>query len=485
MKVHSPTSDDRMGRFISLSDALAVTAAAPLAFWLRDPTPTSVGYEFDGLVYCSIGFAAGMLMLVAFHLGKNLSDYVSMRDVYAIGRVSLAITALTSSALFTLTRLEHVPRSIPIIHFLVLCSLLFLGRIISTRLREMRELQNSPRVKSPRHVVLIGANRLAWFYLRMINTLDLGRTNIVAILDDNPKLLGRSMGGSPVLAVPAELPRVVSEYRVHGVTIDRVIISASSAEGDLDNWAELDAYCRDAGIGLRFLGDMLGLELERAESPDVAWDKGAHAVGPYFAFKRVLDFTLSFLMLGLLLPIIAPVALGVLIDVGWPIVFWQKRDGRHGRPFLVYKFRTLRAPFDRHGQFVPESERISRFGELLRRTRLDELPQLWNVLAGDMSFIGPRPLLPIDQPANSLRLLVSPGLTGWAQINGGKLITPEEKGALDDWYVQNASFWLDVRIVLLTLKIVITGDQRDDAKLAPDAPLSEPENTPPLGEARS
>lgn len=176
--------------------------------------------------------------------------------------------------------------------------------------------------------------------------------------------------------------------------------------------------------------------------------------------------------------------MGVLLDVGWPIVFWQKRDGRHGRPFLVYKFRTLRAPFDRHGQFVPENERISRFGELLRRTRLDELPQLWNVLAGDMSFIGPRPLLPVDQPANSLRLLISPGLTGWAQINGGKLITPEEKGELDDWYVRNASFWLDVRIVLLTLKIVITGDRRETANQLKEPPKPEPQETP-LKEASS
>ena len=485
MRIHSPTSSEKIGRFINFNDMLAVFAAGPIAFVLRDPSSMFDGYPIDTLIYCVIGFSAGLLMLIAFHLGKNLSDYISMRDAYAIVQVSLATTALTSSALFSLTRLEHVPRSIPIIHFLVLCSLMFFGRVAATRLREMREMRKTPRVANPRHVIMIGANRLAWFYLRMINTFDLGKTDIVAILDENPKVLGRSMGGRPVLAPPAELPRVVTEYQVHGVKIDRVIISGNRNRHDKEDWTELEDYCRESGMGLDFLGDILGLELESEEAPDEAPQPAARAIGGYFAFKRVFDFTLSFLMLALLLPIIAPVALGVLIDVGWPIVFWQKRDGRHGRPFLVYKFRTLRAPFNRHGQFVPESERISRFGELLRRTRLDELPQLWNVLAGDMSFIGPRPLLPIDQPANSLRLLVSPGLTGWAQINGGKLITPEEKGALDDWYVQNASFWLDVRIVLLTLKIVITGDQRDDAKLAPDAPLSEPENTPPLGEARS
>ena len=484
MRIHSPTSSEKIGRFINFSDTLAVLAAAPIAFLLRDASFVFDGYPMDTLVYCAIAFSSGLLMLLAFHLGKNLSDYVSMRDVYSIVQVSLATIALTSFALFSLTRLEHVPRSIPIIHFLVLCSLMFIGRVASTRLREMREMRNAPRVVNPQHVILIGANRLAWFYLRMINTFDLGKTDIVAILDDNPKVIGRSMGGRPVLAAPMELPRVVAEYQVHGVKVDRVIISGNKSEKDADNWTELEEYCRESGMALDFLGDILGLELETLEQPDESPRPAPPPIGSYFAFKRVFDFTLSFLMLGLLLPIIAPVALGVLLDVGWPIVFWQKRDGRHGRPFLVYKFRTLRAPFDRHGQFVPENERISRFGELLRRTRLDELPQLWNVLAGDMSFIGPRPLLPVDQPANSLRLLISPGLTGWAQINGGKLITPEEKGELDDWYVRNASFWLDVRIVLLTLKIVITGDRRETANQLKEPPKPEPQETP-LKEASS
>ena len=131
--------------------------------------------------------------------------------------------------------------------------------------------------------------------------------------------------------------------------------------------------------------------------------------------------------------------------------------------FFLYKFRTLRPPFDRHGQPVPNDQRISWIGHLLRESRLDEFPQLFNVLFGDMSLIGPRPLLPEDQPTNaSLRLMVRPGLTGWAQINGGNLITPEEKGALDDWYVQKASLWLDLRIALLTLRFLFTGERRSE-----------------------
>jgi lipopolysaccharide/colanic/teichoic acid biosynthesis glycosyltransferase len=150
-----------------------------------------------------------------------------------------------------------------------------------------------------------------------------------------------------------------------------------------------------------------------------------------------------------------------LLDVGSPVVFWQKRMGRNGRSFLLYKFRTLHAPFDRAGQPTDRGDYSSWIGKLLRALRLDELPQLFNVLVGEMSLIGPRPLLPKDQPTNcNLRLVVRPGITGWAQINGGSLITTEEKGALDDWYVRNASLWLDLRIALYTILFLFTGERR-------------------------
>jgi lipopolysaccharide/colanic/teichoic acid biosynthesis glycosyltransferase len=146
----------------------------------------------------------------------------------------------------------------------------------------------------------------------------------------------------------------------------------------------------------------------------------------------------------------------VLLDVGAPILFWQERQGWKGRSFLIYKFRTLRAPFDDNGKPALMDRWPSRIGRFLRVTRIDELPQLLNVLFGDMSLIGPRPLLPEDQPDNpSIRLAVRPGISGWAQINGGKLVTKEEKEQLDAWYVCNASLWLDLRIALMTLLVML------------------------------
>jgi len=168
-----------------------------------------------------------------------------------------------------------------------------------------------------------------------------------------------------------------------------------------------------------------------------------------------------------LLPLLSIAALLVLWDVGQPILFWQRRLGRNGRSFNIYKFRTLRAPFDSHGIRIPEANRMSSIGRLLRMTRVDELPQLLNVLNGNMSLIGPRPLLPEDQPANAaVRLLVRPGITGWAQICGGKLVTTEEKGKLDEWYIRNASLRLDLRIAFMTLKVLSSTDESFAESLA-------------------
>ena len=181
----------------------------------------------------------------------------------------------------------------------------------------------------------------------------------------------------------------------------------------------------------------------------------------YFRFKRIIDFVAAAVMIIGLSPLWVLVGLLALLDVGLPILFWQQRPGLNGHYFLLHKIRTLRPPFDWRAEKVPEEQRLSAIGRLLRRTRLDELPQLLNVLVGDMSLIGPRPLLPQDQPPTpTLRLVVRPGITGWAQVNGGALLSPKEKDELDEWYIRNASPWLDLRIAGLTILWLITGSRR-------------------------
>ncbi|GAB4459012.1 MAG: sugar transferase [Anaerolineae bacterium] len=161
----------------------------------------------------------------------------------------------------------------------------------------------------------------------------------------------------------------------------------------------------------------------------------------------------------LLAPFLAVIALLVRVKLGAPVLFRQQRPGLHGRPFTIYKFRTMTDARDAKGQFLPDADRLTAFGRLLRRTSLDELPELFNVLRGEMSLVGPRPLLMqyLDRytPEQARRHEVRPGITGWAQVNGRNALTWEEKFALDVWYVDHQSLWLDLKIILLTIWSVL------------------------------
>jgi lipopolysaccharide/colanic/teichoic acid biosynthesis glycosyltransferase len=174
--------------------------------------------------------------------------------------------------------------------------------------------------------------------------------------------------------------------------------------------------------------------------------------------KRLFDFIASVFGLLLLAPIIAIVAFLILQRLGSPILFRQVRPGKYGKPFEMIKFRTMRDAFDENGRPLSDTERITPFGRFLRSSSLDELPELWNVLKGDMSLVGPRPLLmqylPLYSKEQSRRHDVRPGVTGWAQINGRNAISWEEKFALDVWYVDNRTLWLDIKILFMTLKKV-------------------------------
>ncbi len=146
--------------------------------------------------------------------------------------------------------------------------------------------------------------------------------------------------------------------------------------------------------------------------------------------------------------------------MGTPVLFWQQRPGLGGRPFRLYKFRTMRAGHDANGRRLSDAERVSSVGTIMRRLRLDELPQLFHILHGEMSLIGPRPLLPCDQADEyRARLLVRPGVTGWAQVVGGRDISPEDKAALDVWYVRNASLALDLEIAARTIPMMLLGER--------------------------
>jgi len=178
--------------------------------------------------------------------------------------------------------------------------------------------------------------------------------------------------------------------------------------------------------------------------------------------KQIFDFFLIFLSLPLVLSICLLIALLVLIQLGSPVLFRQSRPGLNGKIFNIYKFRAMSNDCDEFGVLLPDELRLSKFGKFLRSTSLDELPSLWNVIRGDMSLVGPRPLLVeyllLYSEKQSMRHKVKPGITGWAQVNGRNAISWDEKFDFDLWYINNQSVWLDLKILWLTLKKVIARD---------------------------
>jgi len=279
----------------------------------------------------------------------------------------------------------------------------------------------------------------------------------VAVLDEKSAAIGRALSGVQILGSPQELDAIVGEFAVHGVHVDRVILAGDTDLLSSAALHDVERVCKKRHIELAYLPRMLGLTEQGAPHVAVAEaiDNGAeHHL--FLRLKRCIDILGSLALMIALLPVFLVATLLVLIDVGSPVLFWQERTGRRGVPFLIYKYRTLRAPFDSKGRPAPGNRQPSAIGQFLRSTRIDELPQLINVLLGDMSLVGPRPLLPEDQPSNTaLRLSVRPGITGWAQVNGAKLVSKEDKEKFDEWYVRNASPWVDTKIALMTLRTLI------------------------------
>jgi lipopolysaccharide/colanic/teichoic acid biosynthesis glycosyltransferase len=178
--------------------------------------------------------------------------------------------------------------------------------------------------------------------------------------------------------------------------------------------------------------------------------------------KRCFDFCVAALALVFLSPLFFVVGLLVWWKMGWPVLFKQIRPGKNGSPFVMVKFRTMLEGVDKHGAVLPDSDRLTGFGRFLRATSLDEIPELWNVLKGDMSLVGPRPLLmeylPLYSQEQLRRQDVRPGITGWAQVNGRNALTWDEKFKLDVWYVDHRSFWLDLKILFKTISKVFARD---------------------------
>lgn len=453
-----PTPSSRTGRrvYLSLWDLFWALVSPLLALYVRD---AEILFRDDWSVVAyywilSSGFA--LLAFFALRIQDGMTRYFSVHEALDIAEAVLFAELMTFAVMFTITRLDGIPRSMPIIHGLILLGGILFARlfvrIVFSPANEAQDYQSRRE-----RIIIIGANPFAASFIQLLRAYAPNHQPVIAVLDDDAGMVGRAVSGVQVFGAPHELDAIVTEFSIHGVETNRVVVAG---ESDLLGPAvlqEVERICQNKQITLSFLPRMMGVtESARAESAPVVQPEPSIPLPAYFWFKRGIDILGSLVLLVLFMPLLTVAGLLVLLDVGTPILFWQERLGWKRRSFLIYKFRTLRAPFDTDGKPALVGREPSAIGRFLRATRIDELPQLLNVLLGDMSLVGPRPLLPADQPSNShVRLSVRPGITGWAQVNGAKLITKDEKEQLDEWYIRNASLLVDLRIVGLTLSLMM------------------------------
>ena len=446
---------------VSALDACFALLSPLLALWVRD-APVLSAVSFSLFLYWACCTIFSLLAFSIFRLEHKGLRYFSVDDIFDIAKAVVVAELLTAATLFLFTRLDGIPRSTFFIHALILATALVAARTIAHFEHAQKGAIRHP--SKTKYVVVIGSNYLSSAFIKWLETNEIEPKQVMAILDDRKEVMGQKISGVQVLGNPLQLKQTVEEFSVHGVKVDEVIVSNGENQLTKPVLAELQKICRQKEIELTFLPQLFHSTFRQVadsnNEPAGLQQAPTFPISSYFEVKRVLDFVFALLFTALLSPAFMCVSVLVALDVGTPLVFWQRRLGQGGRGFQIYKFRTMQSPFDRLGEPFSERRRLSAIGHLLRRTGLDELPQLLNVLVGEMSLVGPRPLMLEDQPANpTIRLMVRPGITGWAQVNGGKQITNEEKGDLDEWYIRNASPWLDLRILLLTCRYVLVGNR--------------------------
>ena len=466
-----------MRRFVVLIVDVGLMVLATLAAFILREASVSGLWEF--LPYLLATTVAAATVFPAVSLNRTVWRYAALPDyLRAIGAIAATICAAAAIG-FAYNRLDGVPRSLPILQLLAGKALLTSARALY-RLRHISrenrkasatllELASRPPALT---VLVVGISRLTEAYLQAAAELVPGRIRVAGLVGCTDIHTGQLVASYPVLGVPEDIERILNALDVHGIHADRIVVATRFEALSPEAREALHGVKSSRNIALHFLAEDLGFEAQgcAARSETFLQDEltfeippvelTSLAARPYWRVKRTIDAIVALSMLVVCAPLMLLAAVCVSASMGFPVVFWQQRPGLGGRPFRLYKFRTMRAPLSLAGSRLAEWERTTPTGNLLRRLHMDELPQLFNILRGDMSFVGPRPLLAREQrEAYRARLLVRPGLTGWAQAVGGRAISFEDKAALDVWYVRNASMALDIQIALKTIPVVLFGER--------------------------
>ncbi len=473
MRTRAPASRAKIQVKLSVFDIVLAIITPLVALYLRDAYILAANDRTLTGVYWAISVICSLIAFIIFRIDGGIPRYWSVYDLMDVAKAVLTGEFMTCAFLFTITRLEGIPRSAPIVHALLLGAGLTIIRCLSHMGDKKRTFAGWPPSAACEHVIVIGLNDLSVLYLKFLDMVAGGSQRVIALLDAEARWIGRYVNGVRVYGPPEDLESLVEEFARHGVYTDRVVISCGPETLSGEVLEQIQNVCTKRNLAFALLPSLFDHGYrERARNGGAAsehqweptWHSPAGLVLPrYFRFKRIFDVLAAVILVIAFAVLWMAVALLALMDVGFPIFFWQQRVGMYGRSFLLYKIRTLRASGDWTSELAREEERLSGIGRLLRSTRLDEFPQLLNVLFGDMSLVGPRPLLPCDQPNQpAVRLMVRPGITGWAQVHGGILLSSDEKKELDEFYIRNASLWLDLCIMFKSIRSLVRGDRQSD-----------------------
>lgn len=471
-------------------DLAALLLAGYSSLFIRDNfdfTPEHFTAMTPYIVFTSL---AGVVILPLLGVNRSVWRYSTFEDFLRIVAGCLLIVLFAITLSFAYNRMDNLFRSIPLLHFILAVAFMSVTRGTMRVFHEMRSRpQSTPATfehSSAEQVLIIGINVVAALFARSVREYAKTTIHVVGVLGSHERHRGGLLQGIPILGHPQDVEQVLLQLDVHGVSVNRIVVALPQSELYPDVREALRAIEAGSEVQVDYFSERLGFvpPPEPPAAPQVSnagrtASKGENFPSlrnvldqavlsqPYWRWKRLFDLAVSLALILLTLPVMVLVALIVVMDVGHPVVFWQQRPGACGRRMKLYKFRTMRAAHDSQGNRIPEETRVSSVGRFLRRSRLDELPQLFNILLGEMSFVGPRPLLPVDQsPAFSARLAVRPGLTGWAQVNGGRQISALDKATMDLWYIRNASFRLDMRIAFMTLRMLVMGERADHKAIA-------------------
>lgn len=441
-------------------DVIVIAAAFPLAIALAENFTFRQQHIVSAVCGTLLLVVIASLVWRAMRIQQTMWRYASSDELLTVVKALCAIMVLFLASMFFLNLLDNISRSVLILFWAVSFAGLFFTRIAYCGAVKAYRRRLHRKESNPTYRVLIQAKlEEASAAIHAFQRYHGSQADIVGIISDDAEK-GRLLHGIEILGRTDQIGEALASLDVTGRYPQVVVMGGS---GPLSERVLLSALAINE-ITIIKVTDIATYRVDvSSDAAVIDLVPSAFEGKPYVIAKRFIDLAVASLALFFLAPLLLIISSAIYLLDGAPALFVQVRAGKGLHQFHLLKFRTMRPPIDKSGRALTEDERVTWLGSMLRATRADELPQLWNVLKGEMSLVGPRPLLCRDMPKEvgtlAERYCIRPGITGWAQVNGGRKIGNDAKIPLDIYYIRNICFGLDVKIMLMTIGMLVNGEK--------------------------